>query len=43
MLPGTWAYVSAGAFGRAFIVSFPFFKKNLVLLVVNLVPSYRQS
>jgi len=22
MLPGTWAYVSAGAFGRAIIVSF---------------------
>lgn len=24
MLPGTWAYVSAGAFGRAIIVSFGF-------------------
>ncbi|KAK6257880.1 hypothetical protein QUC31_001339 [Theobroma cacao] len=35
MLPGTWAYVSAGAFGRAIIVSFSFFF-NFVLLLIYL-------
>lgn len=44
MLPGSWAYVSAGAFGRAIIVSFNFlfasyllyfFYLNLATVVTN--------
>lgn len=30
MLPGSWAYVSAGAFGRAIIVSFRLFSMYAV-------------
>lgn len=33
MLPGTWAYVSAGAFGRAILVSF-FFCSFTVKVIV---------
>lgn len=33
MLPGTWAYVSAGAFGRAIIVSLYFFCPKLFCML----------
>lgn len=36
MLPGTWAYVSAGAFGRAIIVSLALLCPVVVLLFANL-------
>lgn len=33
MLPGTWAYVSAGAFGRAIIVSF----QSVILAIIDVI------
>jgi hypothetical protein len=35
MLPGSWAYVSAGAFGRAIIVSSVVFLSNLYITLTQ--------